>query len=386
MTSGICIKTNFINMHKNIVILLNSLALAAALLSGCAKTSVPGSSPALSSRPILFSSLTVDVDVKADYDAVDGEFPSGATVGVLGYCLTQDESGGSTPWATKKTGCHPFMHDYDGTSLHGVMLIKGIDGGWSYSPLYSWYEDDSYLYSFFAYSPCDPDYFSISTIGYVSGTGIEQYNDAPEATFTLPFEDTGGILDRKLLRDAMLSNNIDLRSTEGAVSFQFYHMTAGLRFRVNNYNSDLPVTVTSLTLGGTFNKEMVIEAQTDYVISGRYSGTFTVADAPLSVAPNTYEKYFTEDDGISKVSLLLIPNIDDNRPIMGVPGLEAPRIVMTYRIGDGEVRSFSSILPDMNYRNGMMHDITFNFLGSSLTLSAEETEWDNEFVSDIVFE
>ena len=188
------------------------------------------------------------------------------------------------------------------------------------------------------------------------------------------------------MRDAMLSNNIDLRSTEGAVSFQFYHMTAGLRFRVNNYNSDLPVTVTSLTLGGTFNKEMVIEAQTDYVISGRYSGTFTVADAPLSVAPNTYEKYFTEDDGISKVSLLLIPNIDDNRPIMGVPGLEAPRIVMTYRIGDGEVRSFSSILPDMNYRNGMMHDITFNFLGSSLTLSAEETEWDNEFVSDIVFE
>ena len=114
--------------------------------------------------------------------------------------------------------------------------------------------------------------------------------------------------------------------------------------------------------------------------------TFTVADAPLSVAPNTYEKYFTEDDGISKVSLLLIPNIDDNRPIMGVPGLEAPRIVMTYRIGDGEVRSFSSVLPDMNYRNGMMHDITFNFLGNSLTLSAEETEWDNEFVSDIVFE
>ena len=40
----------------------------------------------------------------------------------------------------------------------------------------------------------------------------------------------------------------------------------------------------------------------------------------------------------------------------------------------------------MNYRNGMMHDITFNFLGNSLTLSAEETEWDNEFVSDIVFE
>ena len=46
--------------------------------------------PEFSDRPILFSHITMETSTSTradDNQPIGGEFPAGATVGVLGYCL-----------------------------------------------------------------------------------------------------------------------------------------------------------------------------------------------------------------------------------------------------------------------------------------------------------
>lgn len=372
---------------------LQSIAYVLVLALGACQSEEFEQVPAFSNRPIIFSRITMEGQAhptRAEVsDPVSGEFPEGSKVGVLGYCLTESRGSGTSAWNTKKDACVPFMPDVSGiTQLKGVELTKSMDGSWSYTPLKKWYEnDEGYQYSFFAYAPYDDAYFTISTVNYTNG----RYFGAPVATFHLPFTttQTSDALDRTLLRDAMLSNNIDHQSTDGNVSFQFYHMTAGLRFAVNNYDDANSVTIESLTLSGTFNKEMRIEAQTNYAISGSYSGTFTIADQAMTVQPLEQSRFFTVGGGedAAKVTLLLIPNEDSNQtPIMGVPGQATPKVNVVYHINDGSAQPQSYDLPPMNYRQGVMHNISLDFLGNSLTLTASSTEWDNEYISDIVFE
>lgn len=353
--------------------------------------------PEFSDRPILFSHITMETSTSTradDNQPIGGEFPAGATVGVLGYCLTEDGAGATTPWSGKSQACIPFMPDMiDKPSvLTGIKLTKQLGGDWTYSPLKQWYENDrDYLYSFFAYSPCDPTYFTISTINK-SNDNPPIYRGAPIATFGLPYDqgEESQPLDRGLLRDAMLSNNVDHQSNEGNVGFKFYHITGGLRFAVNNFDDTKSVTITSLTLSGTFNKEISIKAQTDYAVDNSYSGTFTIADASMTVAPRELNRYFTEG-GIAdakKVTLLLIPNLDTDgiSTTMGAPG-HTPKVNVTYQMGDNSnsvTQSFD--LPSMYYTIGVIHNISLNFLGNSLTLTATPHEWDNEYSSDIVFE
>lgn len=353
--------------------------------------------PEFSDRPILFSHITMETSTSTradDNHPVEGEFPEGATVGVLGYCLTEDRAGATTSWSGKSQACIPFMPDMTAqpSVLEGVKLTKQSGGDWTYSPLNKWYEnDEDYLYSFFAYSPCDPTYFTISTINKSNDTP-PIYRGAPIATFRLPYEQTDehDPLDRSLLRDAMLSNNVDHQSNEGNVSFQFYHITGGLRFAVNNFDDTKSVTITSLTLSGTFNKEISIKAQTDYSVEHSYSGTFTVADKSMTVAPRELNRYFTEggEEGAKKVTLLLIPNLDTDgiSTTMGAPGY-TPKVNVTYQMGDNSSPVISSLdLPSMYYTIGVIHNISLDFLGNSLTLTATPHEWDNEYSSDIVFE
>lgn len=353
--------------------------------------------PEFSDRPILFSHITMETSTSTradDNHPVEGEFPEGATVGVLGYCLTEDKAGATTSWSGKSQACIPFMPDMTAqpSVLEGVKLTKQSGGDWTYSPLNKWYEnDEDYLYSFFAYSPCDPTYFTISTINKSNDTP-PIYRGAPIATFRLPYEQTDehDPLDRSLLRDAMLSNNVDHQSNEGNVSFQFYHITGGLRFAVNNFDDTKSVTITSLTLSGTFNKEISIKAQTDYSVEHSYSGTFTVADKSMTVAPRELNRYFTEggEEGAKKVTLLLIPNLDTDgiSTTMGAPGY-TPKVNVTYQMGDNSSPVTRSLdLPSMYYTIGVIHNISLDFLGNSLTLTATPHEWDNEYSSDIVFE
>lgn len=353
--------------------------------------------PEFSDRPILFSHITMETSTSTradDNHPVEGEFPEGATVGVLGYCLTEDKAGATTSWSGKSQACIPFMPDMTAqpSVLEGVKLTKQSGGDWTYSPLNKWYEnDEDYLYSFFAYSPCDPTYFTISTINKSNDTP-PIYRGAPIATFRLPYEQTNenDPLDRSLLRDAMLSNNVDHQSNEGNVSFQFYHITGGLRFAVNNFDDTKSVTITSLTLSGTFNKEISIKAQTDYSVEHSYSGTFTVADKSMRVAPRELNRYFTEggEVGAKKVTLLLIPNLDTDgiSTTMGAPGY-TPKVNVTYQMGDNSSPITRSLdLPSMYYTIGVIHNISLDFLGNSLTLTATPHEWDNEYSSDIVFE
>lgn len=353
--------------------------------------------PEFSDRPILFSHITMETSTSTRADdnyPVEGEFPEGATVGVLGYCLTEDRAGATTSWSGKSQACIPFMPDMTAqpSVLEGVKLTKQSGGDWTYSPLNKWYEnDEDYLYSFFAYSPCDPTYFTISTINKSNDTP-PIYRGAPIATFRLPYEQTDehDPLDRSLLRDAMLSNNVDHQSNEGNVSFQFYHITGGLRFAVNNFDDTKSVTITSLTLSGTFNKEISIKAQTDYSVEYSYSGTFTVADKSMTVAPRELNRYFTEggEEGAKKVTLLLIPNLDTDgiSTTMGAPGY-TPKVNVTYQMGDNSSPVTRSLdLPSMYYTIGVIHNISLDFLGNSLTLTATPHEWDNEYSSDIVFE
>lgn len=372
---------------------LQSTALFILLALGACQTEELDPSPTFSNRPIVFSRITMEGTTHRTRananDAVNGEFPEGSKVGVLGYCLTENNGSGTSNWATKKDACIPFMPNTNNISqLKGVELTKGMDGSWSYSPLRDWYEnDEGYLYSFFAYTPYDDTYFSISTINLTGN----RFLGAPVATFHLPFTTTNttDLLDRELLRDAMLSNNIDHQSTDGNVSFQFYHMTAGLRFVVNNYDDQNSITIEQLTLSGTFNKEMRIEAQTNYSITGSYAGTFTIADQPMIVAPLTQNKFFTIGgaEDAAKITLLLIPNEDSNQqPIMGVPGQATPQVNITYHINNGTSQTKSYDLPTMNYRQGVMHNISLDFLGNSLTLTTSSTEWDNEYISEIIFE
>ena len=288
-------------------------------------------------------------------DPIDGEFPENSKVGVLAYCLTKDGASGTSEWTTKQHACIPFMPDLSAnpTELRGVELTKEMDGSWTYGngTLQKWYEnDEGYLYSFFAYTPYDDTYFSISTINRTEIGGKVEFAGAPVATFHLPFNDNNPAttLNRTLLRDAMLSNNIDFQSTKGNVSFKFYHMTSGLRFAVNNYDSEHAVTIKSLTLSGTFNKQMTIKAQTDYEVAGSYAGTFTIADAPLTVAKQELGTFFKVGGATdaAKVTLLLIPNIDksQNQPIIGIPGGATPQLNLVYQIeGSAEQNGIMNI-------------------------------------------
>lgn len=352
-------------------------------------------SPVFSKRPILFSHITMEASASTrsdDNKPVSGEFPADATVGVLGYCKTVDGAGATTNWANKKQNCVPFMPDMQttptSTELTGVKLTKQLSGDWTYSPLYTWYENDNeYKYSFFAYSPCDPTYFTISTLNY-TGT---QYRGAPKASFHLPYPNNNETekLNRNLLRDGMLSNNIDHQSSEGNVSFQFYHITAGLRFSVNNFDDKDAVTISSLSLSGTFNKQMTIEAQTNYEVMDTYKGTFTIADASMTVEPQGFDRFFTEGgvQDANKITLLLIPNLETDgiTPTMGAPG-HTPMLNITYQMGTEQSVTTSLPLPKMNYTVGVIHNISLDFLGNSLTLTATPMGWDNEYTSDIVFE
>lgn len=349
--------------------------------------------PGLSDHPIIFDELYMESSaVKSAYDPVSGDFPSGSKVGVLAYCLTSDGGAGSTDWATKQQACIPFMPDLSSnpSELRGVELTKGLDGSWTYSSFRRWYDDPTYKYSFFAYSPYNDKYFTISTIGRVEEDGKILFKGAPVASFHLPFTsmDVTTPLDRTELRDAMLSNNIDRLSTQGNVGFQFYHMTAGLRFAVSNFDNEHALTIKSLTLSGIFNKEMSIEARTDYKVSGEYAGTFTVSDTELHLEPQEQSKFFRVggNQDASKVTLLLIPNIQGNQPVIGVPGKEQPILTITYQFDNGIEKTEKFALPEMNYRVGIIHNISFDFLGNSLTLTASSSEWDNEYTSDIIFE
>ena len=115
-----------------------------------------------------------------------------------------------------------------------------------------------------------------------------------------------------------------------------------------------------------------------------------VPDASMTVAPRELNRYFTEG-GIAdakKVTLLLIPNLDADgiSTTMGAPG-HTPKVNVTYQMGDNSnsvTQSFD--LPSMYYTVGVIHNISLNFLGNSLTLTATPHEWDNEYSSDIVFE
>lgn len=278
--------------------------------------------------------------------------------------------------------------------LKGVELRKDLDGSWAYveDKTYKWYEnDETYLYSFFAYSPYDENYFELSTINQTEIDGKIEFLGAPVATFHLPFNETSesAPLDRSKLRDAMLSNNVDRKSSQGSVGFQFYHMTSALRFLVNNYDNQHSITINSLTLSGTFNKQMTIEAKTSYEVSGSYSGTFTIADKPLTVPALQTDSYFKVEGNpdASKVTLLLIPNINSsNQPIIGIPQGATPKLNISYQIeGQATPITASFDLPSMNYKVGVIHNISFDFLGNSLTVKATADEWDNEYISDIIF-
>lgn len=367
------------------------------LFTGCQNETELNNNPNFSNRSIVFTDLFINGTVsRNNNEPVSGEFPEDSRVGVFAYCLTNEGGSGNVEWSTKQHACIPFMPNMETnpTILKGVELKKNIDGSWGYAnnQPYKWYEnDDDFLYSFFAYSPYNDEYFTLSTINHTNINGKHEYKGAPIANFHLPFttSDISSPLDRNKLRDAMLSNNIDRKSSQGSVNFQFYHMTSGLRFLVNNYDNQHSITINSLTLSGIFNKQMTIEARTSYSVSDSYKGTFTIADAPLTVNALTTDSYFKVggNPNASKVTLLLIPNITiDGQPIIGVPNEQTPELSINYQIeGETNAKDLQVDLPTMNYKVGTIHNISFDFLGNSLTVKATADEWDNEYISDIEF-
>lgn len=381
-------------MKKEYLIFFNMAFLF--LFSGC-RNEVDLNSPIFSNRSISFTNLLIDGTAsRNNNEPVGDEFPEDSRVGVFAYCLTNEGGSGNVEWNTKQHACIPFMPNMEANPaiLKGVELKKSIDGSWAYTngQTYNWYEnDEDYLYSFFAYSPYDDKYFTLSTINHTEIDGKHEYKGAPIANFHLPFTSTeiSSPLDRNELRDAMLSNNIDRKSSQGSVGFQFYHMTSGLRFLVNNYDNKHSITINSLTLSGTFNKQMSIKARTSYSVEGNYSGTFKIADAPLTVEALTTNSYFKVGGkpDASKVTLLLIPNITvDGQPIIGIPNGATPKLSINYQIeGETSSKDYEVDLPSMNYRVGVIHNISFDFLGNSLTVKATASEWDNEYISDIEF-
>lgn len=299
-----------------------------ALLPSCQQETLDQTGEAPSPADyIQFGTPTVILNTESRSITKDA-LTEGDAFGVLGYCLaynvgteTLNYNSGSASWNNKKMLCPPSVFYKQKVTVSNGGTTYDKDGGTDNNPKY-WYVDgkdlngnpdenitnaNAFNYSFIGYYPYGDEYFSFEQPENASDPG------APILTFTMPQENNN--LDASKTPDAMLGVAYNVqKGNSGKVQFNFSHILTGLGFEINNY-SDYDLTVHSLTLSGSFYKEVKIDltgAAVSYEFpQSRYNGTYSLSSQEISLpAPSENEAYTSSESPIGGEHLLLISGDD----------------------------------------------------------------------------
>lgn len=382
------------------------LAIGLAALS-CEKEE--GVNPAAdASQRILFGVPTLSVETRSTFK---NALSAGDAFGVLGYCVpyvvgtgTFDYASGSNPWTLKKAQCWPEV-------FYGQRVVVGTDGctydrngGDANDPKY-WYRDgydtnnnangavveaDSYRYSFIAWYPFEGAFTIVAPV--VTNDG--QINGAPVMTFTMPQtgSDLSARLDHATTPDAMVAVLYDRTRADGMLHFTFSHVLTGLGFAVNNV-SERDLTVHSLTLSGSFYKDVTIDLRGNSVafsFSGnRYTGYYPLLESDLALPAPAEGETATSSGVVGGEHLLLISGT-------GSSFGENVTVNIDYTFG-GERKQQSIPRPGtFTPRPGVKYTAQLNFVGDTFVLQFvvdNSEQWEDgeaddgrEDNDDVVFE
>ena len=272
---------------------------------------------------IQFGTPTVTLNTESRSTTKDALTP-GDAFGVLGYCLaynvgteTLNYNSGIASWDIKKDFCPPSVFYKQKVTVSNGGTTYDKDGGTDNNPKY-WYVDgkdlngnpdknitnaNAFNYSFIGYYPYGDEYFSFEQPADEKDAG------APILTFTMPQADNN--LDASKTPDAMLGVEYNVqKGNSGIVQFDFFHILTGLGFVINNY-SDYDLTVHSLTLSGSFYKQVKIDLTGNTVRytfpQSRYTGAYTLSNQEINLpAPSENEVCTSSENPIGGEHLLLI--------------------------------------------------------------------------------
>lgn len=354
---------------------------------------------------ILFSTPMLSVESRSTFKNALSE---GDEFGVLGYCVPYkvgttviDYPSGKNPWTLKKAQCPPDVFYNQKVVVGSNGCVYDRNGGTANDPKY-WYRDGydtnntaneaitetaEYNYSFIAWYPYSGA-FTIDRPTMPAEAG------APVLTFAMPQEgeNIADPLDHKITPDAMVGVLYNQRKDGGSLRFNFSHVLTGLGFEVNNL-SDYDLTIHSVSLSGSFYKDVTIDLTGDNVAfsfsDNRYTGNYALLSTDLSL-PAPKEGETVNSSGLVGGEHLLL--------ISGESGSfgENVRVNIAYTF-NGQPDSQSIVRPSTFVpRPGVKYTAQLNFVGDTFVLQfvvdngeqwedgeADDGKDDND---DIVFE
>ena len=350
----------------------------------------------------------------------DGDFNEGDQVGVIGYCNRgthpdyPNRESGPFEWEAKKVFAQPDM--FYNTSLtyegNGYLAYSSYVTGENQreNGICPWYNDPTYLYSFFAYYP----YVNVSgknnegmvsidgqnNMGTIKLTGRNDEGN-PSITYTMPYNANSSLdtdLELNRVPDLMLAYAIDRRQANGAVPLSFRHMFTALQFEVNNY-TDQNATIESIEIVGTkyYRSLKVTGEQSGYDVGNDwYNGTFTVVSGQGVTCPRgegTIETGITptktpiaDADG-DPITLMFITDDDNNNDNKGAivdsNGSCEIRVNIMGRSGTATM----DLKNNKTFNAGRRNIFSINLVGNDIVLQLRPTDtWEDDGDSDIVFE
>ena len=263
-------------------------------LAGCSKEK--GSEPALGDGYIHFGVPAVTVETRATEGFIEEKLPGGASFGVLGYCLaynpgttTYNANSGTSLWRIKSELCPPSV-------FYRQKVTMDVNGDYAtYDNPKRWYTDganaelgnvelsntDEYQYTFFAYYPFEGGFTVVPEDARTAG--------APVITYSMPYDGNAGeVRDFDTWTpDPMLAVTYNVQRDRRMVDFNFFHITTGLGFQVNNYSQvgetvedegdgGVDLVIYSIKLTGTFFRSVTADmAETAVEISYDQGDTYT---------------------------------------------------------------------------------------------------------------
>ena len=302
----------------------------------------------------------------------------GRSFGVIGYRYASN-----TNWATAKPLAKPFRADDDHileveTSEKGVCTydISEEDG----LQLIPWEE---YLYSFFAFHPCDGKGISLSGSNVVN---------TPKLTYTYEWlDDIGNTIsayENEDIFDLMTAEAIDINGEgTGTVNMEFKHRMFALEVLATNYNEsangvDASQTITNLTLtlDGLKHTGMVIplsmqtgEADPDYIEGTVNKPVFQISNTQVKIPA------FNEEGGGGVATSISKEGSDKGGYLMFIPQGEG-KLTGTFNwnelVGfEGNVQK--SFVSTLEFEAGKLYQVIINFVGTGITIAIIEAgSWD----------
>lgn len=338
-------------MRKKYITL--SWILSAALWTGgCSNEEEQADGRLLSNSPVtFFTEVTTD---GATRGTLINDFPSGAGVGLYGYCCDENGQYGRNDWAHKKAFCTPDENLFNDTPMT-------FDGAvWDYAGLKSWYADPEYYYAFFAYYPYSGAGIAVQT----ENSGGQPIGD-PILTYTMPFNQGGQTTTERSqdgILDVLYASRIDWQNTSGApVPLSFAHLMTGLEFEVENYGG-APVRINDLRIQGTFHHSASVQLS-DITTSGTYSGYFPIIQGRTETYEEATTPHKVNDADGKLVELMLLADYDNNTIGQNI------EVSVSYDLGTGSYTNEVISLPAMTFQPGVKNIIRLEFIGSHVVLS-----------------